>query len=245
MRLRTLVPVAALAALALLAAACTAGDTTVTVAQPQQTGISVSGNGSVTVVPDIALLNLGVEVTRKTVAEAQSAAAEAMEDIRDSLARNGIEERDIATQYFGIRPQYDYRREGMPRLTGFVVSNQLSIKVREMDHVSEVLDDAISAGGDAVRVNNVSFTVDEPERYLEEARQKAMEDARQRAEQLASLAGVTLGKARSISESGGAPPPVFARAAFDVAQGAALAPTPISPGETEVRLSVFVVYEVG
>ena len=106
MRPRTLAPVSALAALALLAAACTAGDTTVTVAQPEQTGISVSGTGSVTVVPDLAVLSLGVEVTRATIAEARSEAAEAMEAVRAALGRDGVEERDIATQYFNIFPQY-------------------------------------------------------------------------------------------------------------------------------------------
>ena len=185
MRLRMLAPVAALAALAVQAAACTASDTTVTVAQPQQTGISVSGNGSVTVVPDIAVLSLGIEVTRETVAEARSEAAEAMEAVRAALGRDGVEERDIATQYFNIFPQYsrpapcvetrlvpapaparsDATEEAAPplavpavastpcppqepRITGFRVNNQLTVKARDLDRLSDVLDDAIAAGGD-------------------------------------------------------------------------------------------------
>ncbi len=281
MRLRMLAPVAALAALALLAAACTAGDTTVTVAQPQQTGISVSGNGSVTVVPDLAVLSLGVEVTRETVAEARSEAAEAMEAVRAALGRGGVEERDIATQYFNIFPQYSRPAPCVetrlvpvpapatqaateeataplvapavastpcppqePQITGFRVTNQLTVKVRDLDQLSDVLDDAIAAGGDAVRVNNVSFSVDEPEQYLGEAREQAMRDARERAEHLASLAGVTLGQLRSVSESS-APSQNLRGGAFGAefafAQAAA---TPLSPGETEVSLTVFVVYEV-
>ena len=281
MRLRMLAPVAALAALALLAAACTAGDTTVTVAQPQQTGISVSGNGSVTVVPDIAVLSLGIEVTRETVAEARSEAAEAMEAVRAALGRDGVEERDIATQYFNIFPQYsrpapcvetrlvpapaparsDATEEAAPplavpavastpcppqepRITGFRVNNQLTVKARDLDRLSDVLDDAIAAGGDAVRVNNVSFSVDEPEQYLGEAREQAMQDARERAEQLASLAGVTLGTLRSVSESS-ASPQALGRGGFGVEFAfAQAAPTPLSPGQTEVSLTVFVVYEL-
>lgn len=285
MRLRMLAPIAALAALALLAAACTAGDTTVTVAQPQQTGISVSGNGSVTVVPDLALLSLGVEVTRETVAEARSEAAEAMEAVRAALGRDGVEERDIATQYFNIFPQYSRPAPCVetrlvpapapatlnateettapvapvapavapavastpcppqePQITGFRVNNQLTVKVRDLDRLSDVLDDAIAAGGDAVRVNNVSFSVDEPEQYLGEAREQAMKDARERAEQLASLAGVTLGQVRSVSESS---PTSLGRGGFGAEFAlAAAAPTPLSPGETEVSLTIFVVYEV-
>ena len=284
MRLRMLAPVAALAALALLAAACTAGDTTVTVAQPQQTGISVSGNGSVTVVPDIAVLSLGIEVTRETVAEARSEAAEAMEAVRAALGRDGVEERDIATQHFNIFPQYSRpvpcvetrlvpalappaategaATEGpvapltapaaastpcppqQPQITGFRVNNQLTVKVRDLDRLSDVLDNAITAGGDAVRVNNVSFSVDEPEQYLGEAREQAMQDARERAEQLASLAGVTLGQLRSVSESS-ASPQALGRGGFGAEfTFAAAAPTPLSPGESEVSLTVFVVYEI-
>ena len=286
MRRRTLALVAALAALALLAAACTAGDTTVTVTQPQQTGISVSGTGSVTVVPDLAVLSFGVEVTRATIAEARSEAAEAMEAVRAALGRDGVEERDIATQYFNIFPQYSRpapcvetrlvpvlapaplgATEGPateeavaplaapgvastpcppqePQITGFRVNNQLTVKVRDLDRLSDVLDDAITAGGDAVRVNNISFSVDEPEQYLGEAREQAMQDARERAEQLAALAGVTLGQLRSVSESS-ASPQALGRGGFGAEFAFAVAaPTPLSPGEIEVSLTVFVVYEL-
>ena len=281
MNIRTGLAASLLAAIALLAA-CGDGETTVTVNQPQQTGISVTGSGSVTVTPDIAVLSVGVEVTRPTVAGARAEAAEAMEAVRAALGRHGVEERDIATQYFNIYPEYSrpapcvetrlvpvpapaqpatteeaaaplaapaVESEPCPpqeeKITGFRVNNQLTVKVRDLDRLSDVLDDAIAAGGDAMRVNNVSFTVDEPEQYMAQAREQAMNDARARAEQLAELAGVTLGRARSISESTVATP-FFERggpvAFAAVAQAAP--PTPISPGETEVSLMVFVVYEL-
>ena len=191
------------------------------------------------------MLSVGVEVTRTTVAVARAEAAEAMEAVRDTLARNGIEERDIKTQFFSISPQYSRPRNGTLEITGYTVSNLLSVTVREIDDVSEVLDDVTAAGGDVVRVNNVSFTVDEPEQYMAQAREQAMNDARARAEQLAELAGVTLGRARSISESTVATP--FFEHGGPVAFAAvaeAGPPTPISPGETEVSLMVFVVYEL-
>ena len=232
-------------ALALAAVACTP-ETNVTLSPGESTGIAVVGTGSVTVVPDIALLSLGVEVTRSTVGEARGDAADAMQAIRDSLESNGVEERDIQTQFFNIFPQYNFRDGDSPEITGFSVNNQVQVKVREIDEVSEVLDEAIEAGGDAVRVNNVSFTVDEPEQFLDEAREKAVEDARARAEQLASLAGVDLGSVRTISEtSGGGPSPFdqFARAEF-AAPSTGGGPTPVGPGEAEITLSVNVVFDI-
>ncbi len=237
------VAVAALAATALVAAACGGGDTNVTVAAAEQTGISVSGTGSVTVAPDVAVLVMGVEVTRDTIAEAREEAAAANQAIRDSLESDGVEERDVATQFFNIYPQYVYEERRAPEIIGFTVTNQLRVKVRKIDSVSDVLDGAIKAGGDAVRVQSISFTVDEPEQYLTEAREQAMADARKRAEQLADLAGVSLGAPRTISESRGGGPIPFAAdtGGFRVEAQAA---TPISPGETEIALTVFVVYSI-
>ena len=229
--------------LASLAVACQ-GDTTVLVGGTGQEGISVTGSGTVSVTPDVAIINLGVEVSRPTVARARAEAADAMEAIRESLADNGVEDRDIATQFFNIFPQFDFREEGPPTITGFTVSNQVQIKVREIDDVSDVLDDAIAAGGDAVRVNGISFTVDEPEQHFAEARRLAMEDARTRAEELAELADVRLGDVRSVSESFGGPIP-FAEARFGLDQAVGGGPSPISPGETQISLTVFVVYEIG
>jgi uncharacterized protein YggE len=220
------------------------GETTVTVVQPQETGISVTGNGSVTVTPDVAMLGIGIEVTRTTVAEARNEAAQVMDAVREALADSGIGERDIKTQFFSIYPQYSRPQNGTPEITGYMVSNQLTVTVREIDDVSEVIDQATVAGGDLVRVNDVSFTVDEPEQYLVEAREQAMDDARDRAGQLASLAGMSLGGVRSVSESGGVMP-FDSRGGFGgVAMAEAAAATPISPGETEVSLTVFVVYEI-
>lgn len=116
--------------------------------------------------------------------------------------------------------------------------------MRQIDDVSEVIDRATAAGGDLVRVNSVAFTVDEPEQYLAGAREQAMADARERAGQLAHLAGMKLGSVRSVSESGG--PTQFSSRIVPggVAFAEAAAPTPISPGESEISLTVFVVYEL-
>lgn len=234
---------AVLGAVALATAGCSS-ETRVSVDQEQQTGIAVSGTGRVTVVPDIALVNLGVEVTRSSVADARSAAATAMDAVRASLKRNGIDDKDVATLYFSIQPQYGspdpLTRDGTPRITGYSVVNQLSVKVRRIDDVSKVVDSAVTAGGDAARVQSVSFTVDKPETFQADAREKAVADARARAEQLAKLAGVSLGRARAVSETSGVSPVDLKFAVPSTGAGE----TPFSPGQTEVSLSVNVVYDI-
>ena len=230
---------------AIAAAACTGGDTSVTVSTPPQTGVSVTGTGKVTVTPDIGQISLGVEVTLKTVAQARSSAAETLTAIIDTLKANGVADEDIRTQFFNIRPQFNFQRDDAPEIIGFTVTNTLDIKVREIDDLSKVLDDAIEAGGNFVRVNNVSFGVDEPEQYLDEARKLAVEDARARAKQLVELAGAELGDVRSISEGfGGGPPSPLLRlevASFDSSGAQA---SPLSPGQQEITLTVNVTFDI-
>jgi uncharacterized protein YggE len=243
-RVRAWLIAASAAALAVASVACRS-NTHVTVDQGQQTGIAVNGTGSVTVVPDVGLVSVGVEVTRPTVADARAEAAGSIDAVRASLQQNGIEDKDIATQFFNIQPQYGSPQPvdapGTPAITGYTVTNTLNVKVRQLDTISAVVDGAVSAGGNAVRVNNVSFVVDQPERYQTEARNKAVADARAKAEQLAQLAGVELGNARAITEAPGSTP-IAARLAGVASQAAG--DTSLSPGETEVRLTVNVVYDL-
>jgi uncharacterized protein YggE len=235
----------ALSAGALLAVACSdRGNTDFVISQPSQTGISVSGNGRISVVPDIALLTLGVEVNAPSVAAARSAAATAMKAVRASLDGNGIRDDDIQTLAFDIQPRYQYRHEEKPEITGYAVSNRVSVKVRDLDDVSDLLDGAAEAGGDAVRIGGIAFTVDDPGRYEGDARKAAVGDAHKRAEELAALAGVRLGKVLSISESGASVPFAQPGAERMMLQSADAPSTPISPGETEISLSVFVVYDI-
>lgn len=238
---RGLLAVGATALLA-LGIACTP-ETNVTVPSGDTaTGITVSGEGKVTVRPDIALVNVGVEVTAPTVAEARAQAAEAMQRLQDAVKAAGVQDADIRTQYFNIYPQYVYSENEAPRIAAFTVNNQVELKVRDIDAASEVLDSAIEAGGDAVRVNGISFTVEDPESFLADARRVAIENAKERAQVLADAAGVTLGAARSISESssGGEIYPPYARDAA----GLGGAPSPVNAGEQELTLTVYVVFDI-
>ncbi len=209
----------------------------------QQEGIWVSGQGTVTVTPDIATLRLGVEVQAASVAVAQSQAAEAMDEVMAALTDNGVAKKDIQTQYFSIRQVTKWDREKEEAIViGYRVTNKVTAKIREIDKAGTVIDAVAVAGGDLTRIDSIDFSVDDPSAYYEEARQEAMADAKAKAEQLAGLADAKLGKATYISEGAQISPPIYRQAIYEEAVSAAT--TPISPGEMDISLTVQVVYSI-
>ena len=237
--LKTLL-LAVLLCLAALAVACTTEN--IKVQPPAQVqGISVSGTGEASGAPDLALLELGVSPEEKTVKEARDSAATAMNDVSDALKGDGVAEEDVQTRQFRIEPEYEYP-DGKQVLIGFRVTNIVEVKARDLDRLGEVIDDVAKAGGDVVQVQGLSFTIEEPEELRAQARQEAMADARARAEDLAELAGVKLGKPISVTESAGAPPVAF-REAAPMGQGVEEA-TPIEAGELEVSVTVDVLFAI-
>jgi uncharacterized protein YggE len=224
---------------------CTAGPTTIGTVDlnSQQEGIWVSGEGKVTVTPDIATLRLGIEAQAATVAEAQSQAAGAMDAVMAALTDNGVDEKDIQTQYFSIYQvtRWDDTKDEEV-VIGYRVTNMVTAKIREIDKAGSIIDAVAAAGGDFTRINSIGFSVDDPTPYYEEARQKAVADARAKAEQLAELAEVKLGKPTYISEGTLYPPVVYREAAMEAPVPAP--PTPISPGEIELTLTVQVAYAI-
>jgi len=227
---------------------CTAGSTTLGTIDlnSQQEGIWVSGEGKVTVAPDIATLRLGISAQEATVAEAQIKAVEAMDRVMAALIDNDVAEKDIQTQYFSINQVTRWDRETEEEIVvGYRVTNMVTAKIREIDKTGSIIDAVAAAGGDLTRINSIAFSVDDPSAYYEEARQKAMADARAKAEQLAELAGVKLGKPTYISE-GIQVPPIYPRSVYveEAAIPAPAPPTPISPGEMELSLTVQVAYAI-
>jgi uncharacterized protein YggE len=226
---------------------CGGGPTTIGTVDinSQQSGIWVSGTGKVTVTPDIATLSLGIEAQAATVAEAQAQAAGAMDTVMAALAAGGVADKDIQTQYFSISQQTrwdDYKDEQV--VTGYDVTNMVTAKIRDMEQIGSIIDAVAAAGGDYTRINNISFSVDDPTPYYEEARQKAMADAKDKAGQLADLAGVNLGKPTYISEGTqtyATRNVVYYDIAVPAAEGAS---TSISPGEMELTVTVQLAYAV-
>jgi uncharacterized protein YggE len=232
---------AAALGLGALALACTTNENVEVQPPSQVQGISVSGTGEAFGAPDLALLDLGVSAQGKTVKEARDTAATAMTAVLDALKDDGVAEEDVQTRQFSIEPEYEYP-DGEQVLTGFRVTNIVEAKVRDLDRLGEVVDDVAQAGGDVVQVQSLRFTVEEPDELRAQAREEAVADARARAEDLADLAGVKLGKPMSINESTAVPPtPFFAGA--DMAREAQAA-TPIEPGELEISVTVDVVFDI-
>jgi uncharacterized protein YggE len=237
MHWRTLALLAA-AALGLSALACTP-KTTVLPPDQEAPGITVSGEGSVFGEPDVAVISLGVEAEADSVGAARSQAADAMDKTLAALKDGGVDEKDIQTSRFSVQPQYDYSKDRQ-ELIGFVVTNIVTAKIRNIDDTGDLIDAAVAAGGDLARIQDLQFTIDDPSALQDEARQEAMGDAQAKAQTLADAAGVHLGAPRSISESGGVLPDVYGAAALDLAEQATR--TSVEPGQLEVTVQVQVVY---
>jgi len=210
----------------------------------QQTGIWVSGEGKVPAVPDVAVLSLGIEAQEASVAEAQAKAAEAMDKVMAALKVQGIAEKDIQTQYFNIQKvtRWDDKTQ-QEVVIGYRVTNTVTAKIREVAKPGTVIDAVVAAGGDLTRVDSVSFTIDDPSPYYTQAREKAVTYATAKAKQLASLAGLKLGKVTYISESSYMPSYNYYKGA-EMSLPAPTVTTSITPGELEIIANVQMVYAI-
>ena len=228
---------------ALALVGCRGGTTTTTVATSNEaTGISVSGHGEVLVKSDTGFFTVGVQISAKSVAEAQARGARAAEAVINSVKKNGIDEKDIKTTGLSIQPEYTYPRDGgKPSITGYQVTNEVTVKVRKLDTFSKVIDDSAAAGGDDVRLSGIRFDVEDNEKALEQARAAAVADAKKKAAQLAKLGEVSLGAPQSIQEvSSSQPPAVEVRGVAALKATGADTATPVQPGTGAVVVDVVV-----
>ncbi len=210
----------------------------------QQVGLWVNGEGKSKATPDVVLLSLGIEAESKTVARAQQDAAQAMDAVMKALKANGVADKDIQTQRFSIYPVRKWIEDQQREIiTGYQVTNVVIAKIRQVDKAGPVIDAVAEAGGNLTRIDNIGFTIDDPTPYYNEARAKAVDDAIAKAKQMASSADVKLGKLIYMSES---TPyvPIAVRDFAMKAEAAAPSPTPISPGELEIQVTVQMVYEI-
>jgi uncharacterized protein YggE len=209
----------------------------------QQEGIWVSGRGEVAAAPDIAILQLGISAQRASVAEAQSEAATAMDKVMTALSQSGVASKDIQTQQFSIQQVTKWDQDKQEQIViGYRVDNMVVAKIRNIDKTGSIIDTVAVAGGDYTRIDSISFSIDDPSNYKKEARDKAMADAEAKAEQLANLSGVKLGKPTYVTES--ISYPVYPTPVRAEAMPAPAAVTPISPGETKISIDVQVAYAI-
>ena len=229
---------------AILVAACTPSVTVENTGTEgtAASGIAVSGRGEVFGTPDTLQMSFGVSVLRPTVKQAVADAAALADQLISTLTSSGVAGDDIQTANYSIYPEYDYRSDER-KLVGYRVSNTVTAKIRDIDSAGSVIDTAVSGVGDEIQVSGVSFSIEDDKELISAARDAAWEDARSKAQQLADLAGLTLGNAVMISESvAGTPPQPMYRAAFDEAM-AGSAETPIEAGQQQVAVTLQVRFE--
>lgn len=203
-----------------------------------QRTVSVTGVGRVAASADLLVVNLAVETQAVTASDALAENNKQATAVLSALKDHGIQERDIQTTQLSIDPvlaRQDPNDTQPPRIVGYRVRNGLSATVRDVSAAGAVIDAVVRAAGDAIRIEGISFSFADPARLIAEARKRAIDDAKDRAQQLVNGLGVKLGNVISISESdlgGGPAPRVFAAAAA------------ILPGESEITISVAVDYEI-
>lgn len=206
-------------------------------------GVTVTGTGRVTGRPDTLAATVGVEVTEDTIAAALEGANAAAEDLFAALNEAGVEQADIQTVDVSVQPRYTEPTEegGQPEVTGYTARNLVRVTLRNIDAAGQILQEAVTAVGDAARLQGLSFELQDNDALLQEARAAAFADARAKAEQYAELAEISLGGLVSISE-GVATPPRPQQFAADAAATEAGGEIPVAPGEQEVRVSVTAVW---
>lgn len=204
--------------------------------------IAVSGEGKVVAKPDIGQVNLSVISDAKTVTLAQKDNVEKMNNITKAMKDLGIKEEDLKTVGYYISPRYNYNN-GRNDIIGYEVSQSLEVKIRDLTKVGEILSQAAAAG--ANQVGSLVFTFDNSESLQSEARQKAVAQAKQKANDLAASLGISLGKITSFSESSaGVPVPMYASdMAYGKGGGGGGVPE-IQAGQNEIVIDVYLTYEI-
>jgi uncharacterized protein YggE len=208
-------------------------------AETQPPAISVSGEATISVPPDLAEINGGVTTEAKNARDASAANNTAMSAVLQALKASGVAEKDIQTSRLSLQPQSAPIKgnNGPMQIVGYRASNRVTVTVRDVTKVANAIDALVSSG--ANDISGISFMVSQASKLLDDARAKAIDDAHRKADIYARAAGVTLGAPLSISEQGMPGPMPYRKMAAAMADSA-----PVAPGEEMLRVSVSVSYEI-
>ena len=203
---------------------------------PRASSVTVAGTGTVSAAADMAEITTGVVTQAPTAAQALAANSQAMERLLQGLGGLGVAARDIQTTNISVSPLRRQGRDGQPpEITGYEVTNQVRVKVRDLSGLGRVLDQQVGQGANLIY--GIQFGRQEPAPLLGEARKRAMADARRKAELYAAAAALKVGRVLAVQEAG-APSP-RPEMAPRVAMSAAV---PVMPGEQEIQASVIVTF---
>jgi len=213
---------------------------------PPQSGtnprqVTVIGSGQVRGVPDTLTANVAIEFTATDVTAAMNQTNDRQQAVIDALVGAGVDRKDISTTGVTLQPQYSNPGpNGTATITGYRATNAIEVKIHPTDTASRMLALIVSTGGDATRISSVSYSIADDSQLVKDARARAFDDAKNRAEQYAQLSGLRLGKVLSISEATGSTP----TAGGPPAPPRAMAAVPLEPGQQTVSFSVTAVWEL-
>jgi uncharacterized protein YggE len=203
--------------------------------------ITIAGEGKIYATPDIGVVDLGVVSDAKTVATAQKDNVTKMNKITQAMKDLGVEEKDLKTTNYSIYPRYQYL-SGRSDIIGYEVTQTLEVKIRNLDKVGDILAKAAELG--ANQTGSLSFTFDDPEKLNQEARTKAIANAKEKADALTSELGVKLVRIISFSESSYVPPvSYYSEKALGIGGGGTATPD-VQTGQNEITSNVTIVYEI-
>lgn len=224
-------------------AGCDATSGPVTSPGGEQRQVTVLGSGEVQGEPDVLNVNASIEFIAPDVTGAMNQTSDRQQAVINALVDAGVDRKDISTSQVSLQPQFAGGGDGPQAIVGYRASNSIDIKIRQLDAASQALALIVSSGGDATRINSVNYSIDDDSQLVRDARSRAFNDARDRAEQYAQLSGLSLGDVVSISEASSAapPPPVpFESPRAD----AAISAVPLEPGQQSVGFTVTVIWEL-
>lgn len=220
--------------------------------------VSFSGEGKVLAKPDIAVASFSIVTEAITSKVAQDDNSKKSQKITDFLKKQGIEDKDIKTTGYNVYPQYSYPRpcplgisesavypcgDNNQKISGYQVNQSFEVKIRDLEKVSAVLDGIVSAG--ANQIYNLSFQIDNQEKLKDQAREMAIKDAKDKANNLRKQLGIKLGKIVNFSENGSGWPPIYfeAKAMNGGIGGGGVEPS-IPSGENEITINVTITYQI-
>ncbi|QGZ96396.1 SIMPL domain-containing protein [Terricaulis silvestris] len=212
----------------------------------QNTLLTVHASATTRTAPDLAIVTLGVSARGDTARAAQQAQNTRMETVLAAARAAGVEEQDVQTVGFSLEPQYAYPRNAAPRITGYVSRNIVSLRLRNLNAVSGLIDATVAEG--ANELQGIQFTFQNEEASRNAARAEALQTARARADTYAEVANMRVVRMLAITEPGGVAPPLdaFRRGLLSapVAVEQSADGAQIRPGELEAQSAVSVVFEL-
>ncbi len=222
---------------------------------PASNTISFDGEGEVTAVPDLAVVNITIRESAKVVEDAQTAATTKEKTVLTFLENNGIAKKDIKTESYNSYPKYDYGtpcysynygvpcRQEAPKVVGYEVSENISVKVRDLAKAGDIVKGVGSLG--VTEISGPNFSIENEDELKAQARKMAIEEAKAKAESLSSDLGVKLVRIVNFSESGNYPGMYYGKEMMALDSAAPRTPSPELPtGETKIISNVVITYEI-